>query len=106
MSRYIDRGSFLQLLAVYFSIPHCNPDYEAGVLKVEKMLEAYPSADVEPVRHGHWVAQYYETLSARNRIIHQNKLFCSVCKKSNGRQRKKYCPNCGAKMDGENENHN
>ena len=28
---------------------------------------------------------------------------CSVCGYSNGRKQSNYCPNCGAKMDGGNE---
>lgn len=51
-------------------------------------IEAVPTADVEPVRHGEWKIccdGYYP--------------YCSVCKEEPiGRKMSKYCPNCGAKM--------
>lgn len=60
-------------------------------------IESIPTADVEPVRHGRWIATNDE-----------NKKRCSECDiihliaqypygKAN------YCPNCGAKMDGDTD---
>ncbi len=65
------------------------------------------SRDVVEVRHGEWVLEHGE----------YGKMMCSVCKKSSPTERKPdpyeyfqladfyiespYCPNCGAKMDGE-----
>lgn len=46
--------------------------------------------DVEPVKHGRWLINsdgYYP--------------YCSECKcEPDGRKMSKYCPHCGAKMDG------
>ena len=43
--------------------------------------------DAEPVKHGHW-----------------EEFHCSVCGEIGWDNEDKYCPNCGAKMDGgENE---
>lgn len=95
MTDYIDRGSFLQLLDAYFSIPHCNLDYEAGVQKVKKMLEVYPPADVEPVRHAKNLCDIRGGLvecSACGAIC--NDTYTWSCEIN-------YCPNCGAKMDEE-----
>ena len=54
-------------------------------------IDRIPTADVEPVRHGHWI--WLENSS--NVWIAK----CSNC----GLVEKywKYCPRCGAKMDGE-----
>lgn len=60
-------------------------------------------ADVVEVRHGKWVAEEYESVSKRNRIIKYKVYSCSVCGKSIGKARKKYCPNCGARMDKEED---
>lgn len=54
--------------------------------------EKFPAADVVEVRHGYWIEH-------ANGII----ITCSEC--NNGEYLKdkrhlKYCPNCGAKMDG------
>ena len=60
-------------------------------------------ADVEPVRHGHWVG--YETKSYKNSEngIAKKYYRCSSCRYFNA-IRSNYCPKCGAKMDGEPNN--
>lgn len=60
----------------------------------EEASREAPTIDAEPVRHGKWewkkYANGYETWE------------CSVCR-SPMITRFWYCPNCGAKMDGEHE---
>ena len=58
-----------------------------------KIIQNIPAADVVPVQHGRWIsmsefAQLWE---------------CSVCRKHTRRNAPAYCPNCGAKMDGEGQ---
>lgn len=64
-------------------------------------LEAIPAADVVPVRHGRWqITECYP-----------HNVYCSECHKrfaqthwavwEDGSLPRDYCPNCGAKMDGE-----
>ena len=55
-------------------------------------LNVIPAEDVAPVRHGYW-------MSGRCRCL------CSVCKKQSDNCFE-YCPNCGAKMDGEEHDGN
>lgn len=65
-------------------------------------IDYAPSADVEPVRHGHWIEHDEDTWS--------NEAECSECHKRIGYsglpdrflREFKYCHNCGAKMDKEN----
>ena len=62
-------------------------------------LNNLPAADVVEVRHGRWVT---DGLGDGERV-------CSVCKRyalythrySYGQYLTAYCPNCGARMDGE-----
>lgn len=61
--------------------------------------------DVAPVKHGHWIDKPYPNYPAHD-IRH-----CSECgwnihksKLRNSDLNWNYCPNCGAKMDGGNEN--
>ena len=63
-------------------------------------IEKLPSADVQPVRHGHW---YHGE-------AYPHHLYCSVCYRTalpNDEYVERwglhmnYCPNCGARMDGE-----
>lgn len=56
------------------------------------IIQFFPAADVEPVRHGRW-----ETNSDR-----PDSLICSICKCGFDMWKHdphNFCPNCGAKMD-------
>lgn len=61
---------------------------------VSDLRDAIPSADVVPVVHAKWVKRSFVS----------SDVFCSEChtlettKESNYKSR--YCPHCGAKMDG------
>ena len=68
---------------------------EPAAKRILAMIDDMPAADVAPVVHGHWIIcsdGYYP--------------YCSVCKcEPQGREMTKFCPNCGAKMD-EEDNQN
>lgn len=64
----------------------------------ETEFDAFPAADVVEVRHGRWIPEACESVSKRNRLIEYRVYSCSICGRSNGRVKKKYCPNCGALM--------
>lgn len=72
-----------------------------GMLKNERIA---PTADVVEVRHGEW--KYYECVSSYDGLI--SGYACSVCNSfvedeyfEAEEYHKKFCGNCGAKMDGE-----
>ena len=67
--------------------------FSDGISAAIKELEAFPTADVAPVRHGCWVKEKSDVL------IHWH---CSVCEKCYFLEEPNadYCPHCGAKMDG------
>lgn len=54
-------------------------------------IAAAPTIDAEPVRHGRWNTPLYSITP-----------FCTECGQTNRLMIRipKYCPNCGAKMDG------
>ena len=52
----------------------------------------FPTIDVEPVKHGRWID---------NGICDSMLSACSICGYSCGAYSFNYCPNCGARMDGE-----
>lgn len=66
--------------------------------EIEAMLSDLPAANVAEVRHGRWIPEICESISKRNRLIEYKVYSCSLCGRSNGRIKKKYCPNCGALM--------
>lgn len=55
------------------------------------MIEDAPTIDVAPVRHGHWVVIDAEE---------PRRYGCSECKRLSWHM-ENYCPNCGARMDGD-----
>ena len=87
------------------SVEPMNSDYLTGYISalsvVEGEIAEQPAADVAPVRHAHWIPQF---VSKRGLSDH---FMCSECAESSFASHKvrmikyDYCPNCGAKMDGE-----
>ena len=98
MAEYIEREATVKLLR---SLGSRDYRREKGTIqeaiKMVSFPEYTPSADVAPVRHGHW-------------IYHPDDLFpndstqeCSYChaEESLTLYNENYCPNCGARMDEE-----
>ena len=56
-----------------------------------------PAADVAPVVHGRWVTHYRSGTPVAEGYV-------STCCDMWNNRKSDYCPNCGAKMDGGNEN--
>lgn len=93
MAEYIERDS-----AAAFA-------YECGAVYVSNRLSnknAFPSADVAPVVHGRWIGAP---------LCGNDNCKCSECgswhnihANLRGKITQKYCPNCGARMDGGSEN--
>lgn len=69
--------------------------YPHKTLKME--LDAQPTVDAVEVVHGRWI----------DRPAVKGQVYCSECatleKATDSNYRSRHCPNCGAKMDGGNE---
>lgn len=95
MAEYIDREAALSL------VKPDAPDDEKAVVTIvtakkliRSVLHRTPTADVAPVVHGRWIEQEKYTFGTM--------YDCSICSTrilDNGHSWN-YCPNCGAKMDG------
>ena len=96
MAEYIEREATIELLR---SLGSRDYRREKGTIqeaiKMVSFPEYTPSADVAPVRHGRWI---------------DGDPYCPICRKDKFRGldadvwsdwKPDYCPNCGAKMDGE-----
>ena len=103
MSEYIERESV---------IAEANHNKAVGmaiadIVDIKEILNNVPAADVEPVRHGKWI------YNPNGMDFNLGAWECSVCTQKNNNLPcsrnispyicvgSKYCPNCGAKMDGE-----
>ena len=96
MADYIDRQAAIRAMTEAYE------DTDA-----EWIIEKIPSADFQPVRHGHWI----ETTEQCG-WIEEECAECSECSNTfvlgdytvdDIRELFKYCPNCGARMDGEHD---
>ena len=70
---------------------------------IEEFIDNAPTIDAEPVRHGRWI-------QSKTVYAYHN---CSLCKVPHKMQMScnvyvllKYCPHCGAKMDGWKDDEN
>ena len=86
MDEYIEREAIRD--ALY--------DADAITMSGVKILNQFPAADVAPVRHGRWMnansrpKTYWRRCTACGGLAYFCGIGCSY----------KYCPNCGARMDG------
>lgn len=98
MSEYIDRQALLD------AIPPTKEDKQislyGAVADFISLACDVPAADVVPVVHGRWI-RFKET-DPETGYIHMK---CSACSAywsdPSHADHFRYCPNCGAKMDGE-----
>ena len=95
MSRYVDIEPY-EKDGWYLQRRHRN-SYGESIMTAP--LVSVPTAEAEPVKHGRWK----KVVHSNNNITH----YCSECKsvfyKGCADQGEyNYCPNCGARMDGNN----
>lgn len=99
MSEYIERESLYEKAYWHGEHPDVGNPFPDGVDAIDiKDVDAIPSADVAPVRHAKVIDKIYddhETIKPWD-----YRYYCSACKIPMRDSWNKYCPNCGAKMDG------
>lgn len=84
MTEYIEREALIEF--VKQNTPDING--ETTIECVERAIRIYPAADVVEVRHGKW--------------IEDHEFFkCSECGCLTDYRLSNFCPDCGAKMNGE-----
>ena len=105
MATYIDRGALIEWLKRIRLIDLsdgrgiCRVIMEDDFKKAIKKMPKGIIADVAPVRHGRWIEP--------SRLYYGAKQYeCSLCysdtfwKKHSITEKYPYCPNCGCRMDG------
>ena len=102
MARYIDVDKFLQdeikRCGCVPLVGSCTTDNESLAYQLAKAS----TVDVVEVKHGEWIPVTYTYFGLK-------RYECSECKDDEYWQKRylehkeKYCPNCGAKMDGGKE---
>lgn len=76
-----------------FQSPHLT---ELDAKTIIDFLNQQETVDFTEVAHGRWVRHYYDSGKQID-----DKWYCSECHMCNDRGRTWYCPDCGTKMDGD-----
>lgn len=86
MAEYIDRDKLLNAIEC-IDISDCT-DVDDIFIEIERTIDEHPAADVTEVRHGKWIEvdEFFE---------------CSACGCFTDYNLYNFCPDCGAKMNGE-----
>ena len=97
VKEYIERGHAVDaVLDVYYD----TPDIDLSGEKLEAAILNIQAADVEPVRHGRWI-EYTKVIIPEPYNKWEQAWKCSECEFDDGFVAYNFCPNCGAKMDGD-----
>ena len=110
MSRYIDADALKEYVNGCEFCNNCQhkknrcafdcdlPDYLTS--EWERVIDEQPTVDAVPVVHGDWVEKW--RFKPNGIPYHKvGDMECSVCHSDMlGRYYSRYCPHCGAKMDG------
>ena len=96
MSEYIDRAALKQGLA-----PYEENDFSQQMDVILAIVDAQPTADVVEVRHGRWGE--YESFPLTPSLNGHPCSECGMRFSTSAIPVMKYCPNCGARMEKEEE---
>lgn len=92
---YIDREEVIKILEQYDLSSGSTLGCHSGAIECAiSEIEMLPAADVAEVRHGRWRWVAYD---ANPKIGNWHCTYCNRIPKSF--QKEDFCPNCGAKMD-------
>lgn len=64
---------------------------------IVETLKDLPSADVAPVRHGHWIEKAFRIMCSDCGAEFKDEILYMI----GNDEQMSYCPKCGARMDGE-----
>ena len=100
MAEYIERETLYEKAYWHGEHPDVGNPFPDGVDAIDiEDVDAIPAADVAPVRHGRWKPYHEADIGYDEYGVR-----CSNCKFEVEDHEvnfiMKYCPNCGAKMDG------
>lgn len=100
MKEYIERAAVEEMLENAQLIS--DGEY-CGYCTEDVNLGSIPAADVAPVRHGKWKPVKYNACCSCGKSYGTYHFLCSACNHIAYSQpyRLTYCPNCGARMDKE-----
>ena len=104
MTEYIERAAVEKFIEDGLNSSDKNKAFGHDAIEIMAEIHYMPAADVAEVRHGRWMVT----------DGYPHRLYCSVCYKTYAKNVKwveeldlpvNYCPECGALMDGKEDEH-
>lgn len=96
MAEYIEKkATIADLNKTYDAMSAFHPQFYAGYQFAVNRLRAFPTADVAPVRHGHWIdcEDEYSSYVRCSECGDEYTSYEADCAHTD------FCPGCGARMD-------
>lgn len=102
MAEYIERGALMQfpIRRDHYDRKNGNKHFINGIESVLEYAENLPAADVAPVVHGRWDDSGRYTFPGGSTAVRCTKCGCALTVSEFRLNNWNYCPVCGAKMDG------
>lgn len=104
MSRYIDADALVEDIKrrrlIFKDTIEVHEALSAQGKAIRRAIDEAPTADVQEVRHGHWIIRYSKNVDHLGEFLKYEGDFCSICGEMGDG---KYCSECGAKMDEEEQ---
>ena len=97
MAEYIEREAVvMELNKTYDNMNAMGAQFYCGFMNAVHRIKDFPAADVAPVRHAKWEA----VVGSDGKEY----MVCTGCRKQQDLTGVfSYCPNCGARMDGDTD---
>lgn len=102
MTEYIDRAAAVRILEAKSDMEVCT-DAQPYFMAAAKMIGLLPSADVAQVRHGRWICIRKGYGEYECSVCHGVDTDCSDYYGTHVVTEQDYCPNCGSRMDGDDD---
>ena len=105
MAKYIEKEKVINELRYNNKVTHYSDDKCEDIVykatrEMQEVVFKIPAADVQPVKRGRWIEKPTVAYCSCCHV-HWTKSFITSLRKTY-----KFCPNCGAKMDGGADNEN
>lgn len=102
MAEYIERGALMQfpIRRDHYDRKNGNKHFINGIESVLEYAENLPAADVAPVVHGRWDDSGRYTFPSGSTAVRCTECGCALTVSEFRLNNWNYCPVCGAKMNG------